>query len=143
MSIQDLDVRRLPQPLSTSHGHPHFWARALSRRAFLAGTSIGLGGAALVASGVPLSALAAGTAGAPTPIPGTLDLFGTHFHLNFFGQGDFSTVFDFNGQVAATHTIGAGKGPFSDLTFDVDMRVMKGEYIDQAGTHRNASFGFV
>ena len=143
MTIHGLDAARFIQKPHASFGHRHFWERAVSRRAFIAGASAGIGGAALAASGVPLLAAARGTPGAPRPVPGTADIGGVHFHFNFFGSGDASTVFDFNGGIAAAHTIGNGKGAFSDKTFDVDMRIMKGEYIDLAGRHQNAAFGFI
>ncbi len=142
MSLQNLDAERFTEKPKASFGHPHFWQRALSRRAFIAGASAGIGGVALAGAGIPLLA-SAGTAGAPRPVPGTANIGGTHFHFNFFGNGDASTVFDFNGGIAAAHTVGAGKGPFIDLTFDADMRSMVGEYIDLAGQHQNAAFGFV
>jgi len=142
MSLQNLDAERFTEKPKASFGHPHFWQRALSRRAFIAGASAGIGGVALAGAGIPLLA-SAGTSGAPRPVPGTANIGGTHFHFNFFGNGDASTVFDFNGGIAAAHTVGAGKGPFSDLTFDADMRIMVGEYIDLAGQHQNAAFGFV
>src|SRR5713101_9576008 len=143
MSFHGLDAMRFTEKPAAAYGHRHFWERALSRRAFIAGASAGIGGVALAASGLPLIATAGSAAGAPKPVPGTADIFGTHFHFNFFGSGDASTVFDFNGGIAAAHTIGAGKGEFSDKTFDVDMRIMKGEYIDLAGRHQNAAFGFI
>jgi hypothetical protein len=143
MSVQSLNALRLTGAPPASFGHRHFWQRALSRRAFIASASAGIGGAALAAAGVPLIAAARGTPGAPKPVPGTADIFGTPFHFNFFGSGDASTVFDFNGGIAAAHTIGKGKAAFSDKTFDVDMRIMKGEYIDLAGRHQNAAFGFI
>ena len=143
MSLQNLDAARFIEKPQASFGHRHFWQRAVSRRAFMAGASAGLGGAALAGLGIPLLASAGGTPGAPRPVPGTADIFGTHFHFNFFGHGDFSTVFDFNGQVAATDTSGVGKGAFSGLTFGADMRIMKGEYIDLAGLHQNAAIGFI
>jgi hypothetical protein len=143
MSLQNLNGARFAERGQAQFGHRHFWQRALSRRAFIAGASAGIGGVALAGLGVPLLASARGTPGAPKPVPGTADVFGTHFHFNFFGNGDASTVFDFNGSIAAAHTIGAGKGEFSDLTFDADMRVMAGEYIDLQGNHQNAAFGFV
>jgi hypothetical protein len=142
MSLQDLDAGRFTEMPQASFGHRHFWERALSRRAFIAGASAGIGGAALAAAGVPLLA-SAGAPGAPKPVPGTANIGGRHFHFNFFGKGDFSTVFDFNGQVAATDISGVGKGSFSDLTFGADMRVMTGEYIDVAGHHQNAAIGFI
>jgi len=143
MSLQSLDPERFIAAPKAPFGHQHFWERALSRRSFIAGASAGIGGLALSGIGLPLLASATGSAGAPKPVPGTADIGGVHFHFNFFGSGDASTVFDFNGGMAAAHTIGAGKGEFSDLTFDADMRVMTGEYIDLAGHHQNAAFGFV
>ena len=142
MSLQNLDAASFIEKPKASFGHQHFWQRALSRRAFIAGASAGIGGAALAGAGLPLLA-SAGGAGAPKPVPGTANIGGVHFHFNFFGAGDASTVFDFNGGMAAAHTAGAGKGEFSGLTFDADMRVMTGEYIDLAGNHQHAAFGFV
>ncbi len=143
MSLQNLDAERFTAKPKAPFGHQHFWERAVSRRSFIAGGSVGIGGLALSGLGIPLLASAKGSAGAPKPVPGTADIGGTHFHFNFFGAGDASTVFDFNGEMAAAHTIGAGKGEFSGLTFDADMRVMAGEYLDLAGNHQHAAFGFV
>jgi hypothetical protein len=143
MSLQNLNSGRFTEKPEAPVGHRHFWQRALTRRSFIAGASAGLGGAALFAAGLPLLTRAAGTPGAPKPVPGTADIGGTHFHFNFFGRGDFSTVFDFNGQVAATDISGVGKGSFSGLTFGADMRIMTGEYIDLAGQHQNAAIGFI
>ncbi len=143
MSLHNLDAGRFTEKPKASFGHPHFWQRALSRRAFIAGATAGIGGVALAGAGVPLLASAGGTPGAPKPVPGTANIGGAHFHFNFFGAGDFSTVFDFNGQVAATDVSGVGKGAFSGLTFGADMRIMKGEYIDLAGLHQNAAIGFI
>lgn len=143
MSLQNLDAVRFTEKPQASFGHRHFWERALSRRAFIVGASAGIGGVALAGAGIPLLASAGSAAGAPRPVPGTANIGGTHFHFNFFGNGDASTVFDFNGGIAAAHTVGAGNGAFSDLTFDADMRIMVGEYIDLAGHHQNAAFGFV
>ena len=144
MSVSSLDASRFPEQAQPSFGHRHFWQRAVSRRAFIAGASAGVGGAALVAAGVPLVALAkTSTHGAPKPVPGTAVINGVPFHFNFFGAGDTSTVFDFDGGIAALHTIGAGKGKFDGLTFDADMRIMKGKYVDLGGRHQRAAFGFV
>src|SRR5260370_22075073 len=142
MSLQNLDAASFIEKPKASFGHQHFWQRGVSRRAFIAGASAGIGGAAFAGAGLPLLA-SAGGAGAPKPVPGTANIGGVHFHFNFFGAGDASTVFDFNGGMAAAHTAGAGKGEFSGLTFDADMRVMAGEYIDLAGNHQHAAFGFV
>ncbi len=143
MSFHGLDAMRFTEKPPAQFGHRHFWERAVSRRAFIAGASAGIGGVALAASGLPLIATAGSAPGAPKPVPGTADIFGSHFHFNFFGNGDASTVFDFNGGIAATDTSGVGKGAFSDLTFGADMRIMKGEYIDIAGRHQNAAIGFI
>ncbi len=124
-------------------GHAHFMSRAMSRRSFLAAASAGAGGLAVYAAGLPLLAQAATGPGAPPPAPGSVDVAGSHFHINLPGAGDSSTIFDFNGLIAATDTAGVGRDAFSDLTFDADMRVMIGEYIDMAGRHQNASFGFI
>ena len=142
MSLHNLELRRFTPPVGASFGHRHFWERAVSRRTFIAGAAAGVGGTALLA-GLPMTAMAKSTSGAPRPVPGSIDVAGTHFHINLPGAGDQSTVFDFNGLVAATDTAGVGKGDFGDLTFDADMRIMEGEYIDLAGRHQHAAFGFI
>ena len=124
-------------------GHAHFWQRMISRRAFLAGTTLGVGGAAMYGAGLPLFVSASAGVGAPRPVPGTVDVAGMHFHINLPGTGDQSTIFDFNGAIAATDTSGVGAGAFSGLTFDADMRVMQGEFIDLAGRHQHGTFGFI
>ena len=142
MSLRNLELTRFMPPVGASFGHQHFWERAISRRSFMAGAAAGVGGTALLA-GLPLTAAAKGAPGAPRPIPGSIDVAGSHFHINLPGGGDQSTIFDFNGLVAATDTGGVGKGEFADLTFDADMRIMEGEYIDLAGRQQHAAFGFI
>src|SRR5260370_12138508 len=100
MSLQNLDAASFIEKPKASFGHQHFWQRALSRRAFIAGASAGIGGAALAGAGLPLLA-SAGGAGAPKPVPGTANIGGVHFHFNFFCAGDASTLFDFNRGLAA------------------------------------------
>src|SRR5260370_14880620 len=112
MSLPNLDAASFLEKPKGSFVHQHFWQRALSRRAFIAGASAGMGGAALAGAGLPLLA-SAGGAGAPKPVPGTANIGGVHFHFNFFGAGDASTVFDFNGGMAAAPPAPARPGGFS------------------------------
>ena len=142
MRVLSSDYTHLSKSVAVG-GHTHFWQRMLSRRAFLAGTTFGLGSAALYGAGLPLLVSASGNPGAPRPVPGTIDVAGTHFHINLPGAGDQSTIFDFNGAIAATDTGGVGAGAFAGLTFDADMRVMQGEYVDLAGRHQQGTFGFI
>ena len=96
MSLRNLESTRFTPPLSASFSHQHFWERAISRRSFIAGAAAGFGGTALLA-GLPLTAAAKSTPGAPRPVPGSIDVAGSHFHVNLPGTGYQSTVFDLNG----------------------------------------------
>jgi hypothetical protein len=102
-------------------------------------------------------------AGAPTPIPNGInipDSSGPLFHFYLAGPpdnpagsftspgGEQSSIFNFNGVVASTEIGGRGTGTNPDgstttLFYDLDVRAMKGEYIDRNGRHGNAAFGFV
>lgn len=137
----------------TSHGHAHFWERALSRRRFVRDA---LGGTALAASGSLLLPAAAGAhapvppTAEPRPIPGGLEIAGQTFHVQFpyFGQ-EVSTITDFDGLVAAAEMQGSGTatntatGETSRLIFDADMRVMQGNYIGLDGNPHTGTFGFI
>ena len=76
MSLQNLDAERFIAKPKAPFGHQHFWQRALSRRSFIAGGSVGISGLALSGLGIPLLASAKGSAGAPKPVPGTADIGG-------------------------------------------------------------------
>ena len=55
-----------------------------------------------------------------------------------------STIFDFNGVVAAGEIQGLADGSDgSAYWFDADMRFMKGAYMDLNGRMQEHSFGFV
>src|SRR5260370_6505787 len=95
MSLQNLDAASFIEKPKASFGHQHFWQRALSRRAFIAGASAGIGGAALAGAGLPLLA-SAGGAGAPKPVPGTANIGGVHFPFHILCARGASTLFDFH-----------------------------------------------
>jgi hypothetical protein len=144
-------------------GHAHFWDRALSRRQVLA-RAAGVAGAA-VASPLVLPGLARGAkpgTGEPRPIPGGTDLSVLHPALPFVhfyfptggppgaltiesGQGDPSTITDFNGFVGVgewageTGTDQAG----TTLFWAADVRFMDGEYVGLDGSHRQGAFAFI
>jgi hypothetical protein len=140
-----------------AYGHPHFWARAMSRRQFL-GTAAAASGAALTSSlWMPELVSAAGGNATPRPIPEVLILpDGTvlsPFHVQIAGLPGMepSAITDFNGVVGAALINGTGRGSADEdddddgtpLFFDTDMRIMQGEYISLSGKRRKGTFGFI
>jgi hypothetical protein len=98
----------------------------------------------------PSSVLAAKpTSTAPKPTANISNLFGTDFHLTFFGPGiDPSSIGDFNGFVGVADVQGTGTatnpdGSTETLLFDTDMRFMSGVYVGQDGAVHKGAFGFV
>ena len=134
-------------------GHHHHHA-PISRRALLQGMA-GTG-ATVVASGLlwPRAAQAADDP-RPKPIPGGL---GPGLHVNGPGPAagsdpatidDDSSIYDFNGVLAASHIQGTGTGTDTTtgiaqpMSFDTDMRFMQGTYVAEDGKQRVGSFGFI
>jgi len=111
------------------------------------GSMAGVAGAAMGASLLPTSVLAAKpSSSAPKPTPNTV--FDT-FHVTFFGPGiDPSSIGDFNGFVGVADVQGTGTatnpdGSTETLLFDTDMRFMSGVYVGQDGAVHKGTFGFV
>jgi hypothetical protein len=90
-------------------------------------------------------------AGEPKPIPGGFDAnFNptpaaplVHVLPPAIGS-EMSTITDFNGVVGAMEARGLAHGSDgSEYWFDVDMRFMKGVYVDTVGRMQEHAFGFV
>jgi hypothetical protein len=129
------------RPLETGHRH------APSRRQVLAGGA-GLGAAGIFGTQVigASPALAERRAGAPRPIPGGIQPFGPGtevFHLFPPGAGEPNSITDFHGVVGVANIDGAGAGKHADLSFDIDIRFITGDYIALDGRHSEATFGFL
>jgi len=102
---------------------------------------------------MPGQALAWGNGAAPRPIPGGLQPFGPGtevFHLFLPGEGNEPiTIFDFHGFVGLANVDGTGTGidtktgATAPLTFDNDVRFMKGAYIGVDGEKHQGTFGFI
>lgn len=142
----DLDAARWslpPPPAPLSHHVRHH----LTRRAFL-GSVAGAAGVAAGAALMPASVLAAKPSPNATPRPTAQTVFGT-FHINFIGDMvDPSSIWDFNGFVAAADVQGTGTatnpdGKTETLLFDTDMRLMSGVYVGLDGAVHKGTFGFV
>lgn len=112
----------------------------LSRRQLLAAGGGALLGTQLLGA---TAARAVRTPGVPRPIPGGFELGGTLFHVVFVGEGEPSTITDFNGVVGAAQVDGHGTGADVGRTFDVDNRFIVGEYVATDGKRYNADFGFL
>ena len=136
-------------------GHAHFWERALSRRQML-GTTLGAAGAVLAAGMIkPLRAFAGASGSEPRPIPGGISVGDVGFHVDGPAPGptttaptaEMSTIFDFDGIVAAAEVQGTGTGRQSGvpvpMAFDTDMRFMRGRYRGMDGRMYRATFGFI
>ena len=135
---------RAPTELGAHHAR-----HALSRRAFM-GSMASVAGAAMGVSLLPTSVLAAKpTSTAPKPTANVTDIFGTDFHVTFFGPTvDPSSIGDFNGFVGVADVQGTGTatnpdGSTETLLFDTDMRFMSGVYVGQDGAVHKGTFGFV
>jgi len=127
----------------------------LSRTQFLRRGAYAAGGAAAFGLLEPLAAFGR-AAGSPSPIPGGIS-FATggpvpaNPDIHVLAPGlipdaalDVSTITDFKGAIAAAEIDGGAHG--SDGTtysFDADMRVMQGMYIDTGGSLKKGTFGFI
>jgi hypothetical protein len=114
------------------------------------GSMASVAGAAMGVGLLPTGVLAAKpTSSAPKPTANIADLFGTKFHLTFFGPGiDPSSIGDFNGFVGVADVQGTGTatnpdGSTETLLFDTDMRFMSGVYVGLDGAVHKGTFGFV
>jgi hypothetical protein len=134
-------------------GHAHFWERALSRRRFLVAGALATG--AVLAPEMWLRAFAGDGFSPPNPILGGTvlpfeGLTGFYFPSpNPFSNitienktGDPSTIRDFNGFVGMGEWAG---GPVAGgtLTWNADMRFMKGEFVGKDGQEHRAAFAFI
>jgi hypothetical protein len=146
--------------LRSSHlGHTHFWARPISRRAFLGSAALA-GGAALTSS-VWFPELARadfdGLATVlPRPIPGGAKPLGIQVHhfptSPLFGPTSInepSEITDFNGIVGLCQVTGHGTGTdlatgaTTRLSYKVDNGFMSGLYIGEDGAAHHGSFAFI
>ncbi|HZQ68671.1 MAG TPA: twin-arginine translocation signal domain-containing protein [Terriglobales bacterium] len=155
-------LARLPEtsvspPTIHNVGHSHFWARALSRRNFIASSAAAAGLAIAPSLTFPTLAEAEGNSPglfcspSPTPITGGTELLGPGtelFHFFLPGPGsEPSTVGNFNGCIGLAS--GHGTGTITDdsgessVTFANDVRFMTGTYVGQDGKQRKGSFAFV
>lgn len=152
------DIRALPADLSAHRGHVHFWDHAMSRRQFLKSTGAASG--VVLSSGLWMPLVAhAGVQAEPRPIPGTTNLqvpngpnLGErHFFFpttNPFstvtvknGNGDPSTITDFNGVVGVADLDGTGKdGDGTELLWGADVRFMKGVFVGEDGEEHYGTF---
>jgi len=135
---------RAPTELGAHHAR-----HALSRGAFM-GSMASAAGVAMGVSLLPTSVLAAKpTSSAPKPTANVTNVFGTDFHVTFFGPSvDPSSIGDFNGFVGVAQVQGTGTATNPDrstetLLFDTDMRFMSGVYVGQDGAVHKGAFGFV
>lgn len=125
--------------------------RAFSRRQVMK-TIAGASGAVLGA-GVLLPTLTQAADGTdPKPIPTGIQPFGPGtetFHLYLPEAGnELSTITDFNGMIAATQVQGTGMGTDASgakipLLFDVDARLMQGQYVGMDGQVHTGAFALI
>jgi hypothetical protein len=157
MTLRYVDKHELAAMMKDkqSFGHDHFWDRALSRRRML-GTTLGAT-AALAAAGLvkPLRAFAGPGGAEPRPVDGTFSAGGVGWHVDGPAPGptttaptaEMSTIYDFDGIVAAAQVQGMGtgrQGPVSTrFPFDTDMRFMQGRYRGMDGRMHRGTFGLI
>lgn len=140
------------------HGHAHFWQRALTRSQFVRTAAAATGAIVTADLWTPSLAQAAGPsvhpsiaalgAAAPKEIPGFFVPFPGAEQVHLFLPGtpndEPSSITDFNGQVGLAHVSGTGTdGTGTSLTFDADMRFMRGLYIGTDGQRHIGTFGLV
>jgi hypothetical protein len=156
MTLRYVDKDALAKMVAErTFGHAHFWERALTRRKML-GTAAG-GAAMLFAATAlrPLLAFAATQGSEPRPIPGGLSVGDVGWHVDGPAPSatsgaptaEMSSIYDFDGIVAAADTQGTGTGRQSGvalpLAFDTDMRFMRGRYRGMDGRMYRGTFGFI
>jgi hypothetical protein len=144
-----LDILRLG-----SGGPSRLFERPSTRRTFL-GRTAGAAGL-LAASGLVPRARANGC-GEPKPIPGGINV-PPFIHILLPGYPGFgmdpatndpSVITDFNGHIGLAYVRGMGThtdlqtGAESRLPFEVDLRFMKGEYVDAGGRHMHGAFALI
>ena len=126
-----------------------------SRLQFVRRGAAAVGGVAAVGLLDPLSAFGR-AAGSPSPIPGGIKFSATppfvtsdpDIHIlppGLIGLPlDVSSVTDFKGSVAAAEIQGTAHGnDGTAYSFDADMRVMQGLYVDTGGKLKKGTFGFI
>ncbi len=121
----------------------------LSRRTFLGGAAAGAG--LVLGAGALRSAPAFGASctGQANPIPGGLEIPGAgFFHLNLPGPGvEVSTITDLDGSVGVAQVQGrwesTGIADNKERFYEVDIRFMKGLFVDTGGCRTRGAFGFV
>ncbi len=125
--------------------------RALSRRQVMR-TMAGATGAVLGAGAVLPMLTQAADAADPRPIPMGIQPFGpgTEVFRIFLPEpgNEPSTITDFNGVVAVTQVQGTGMGTDASgakipLLFDVDARLMQGDYIGMDGRVHTGAFALI
>ena len=127
----------------------------LSRGQFVRRGARAAGGAVAVGLLDPLAAFGR-SAGSPTPIPGGIKFTAvppfvtTEPDIHILPPGlvglplDVSSITDFNGSVAAAEIQGTAHGTDGTAySFDADMRVMQGSYVDTDGKLKKGTFGFI
>ncbi|HEY7031708.1 MAG TPA: hypothetical protein VH482_10290 [Thermomicrobiales bacterium] len=142
------------------HGHLHRSDQPFSRRAF-ARSAVGASALVLAAGRLGQHRVAAQTPTAePRPIPGGIDLGGGNLiHVYDYSQGfEPASITDFRGFVGIHHlrgegTVTGGGGGGSGistptatgdrLSYDTDMRFMKGTFVGKDGQEHEGTFGFV
>jgi len=126
-----------------------------SRLQFVRRGAAAVGGVAAVGLLDPLSALGR-SAGSPNPIPGGIKFSASppfvtsdpDIHIlppGLVGAPlDVSAVTDFMSAVAAADVQGTAHGnDGAAYSFDADMRVMQGLYVDTDGKLKKGTFGFI
>jgi hypothetical protein len=146
--------------LNHSHlGHAHFWARPLTRRAFIGGAALAGGVAATSSVWLPQLAKAdiEGTATViPNPIPQGVAPFGIPIHhfppVPVFAPGPInepSEITDFNGLVGVCRVTGHGtgtdtiSGAKTRYSYQVDNGFMDGLYVGKDGLTHHGTFAFI
>jgi len=148
------ETMRIPSsPANRFSGARHLLDHAVSRRAFLRGTTGAVGltlGSGLLRQ-LPASAAPPGT-GQPSPIPGGIQPVpgGPVFHVFLPREGsEPSTITDFNGSVGVAvvqgtwNASGTPTGGVASGVWEADNRFMKGLFVGTDGLRRQGTFGFV
>jgi len=129
--------------------------KRLSRAQFVQRGAAAAGGAVAVGLLDPLAAFGR-AAGSPSPIPGGIKFTASppfvpsdpDIHIlppGLIGLPlDVSSITDFKGSVAAAEIQGTARGnDGTAYSFDADMRVMQGMYVDTDGKLKKGTFGFI
>jgi hypothetical protein len=150
MTESGVPLARPPTPMDHSR-HDHPWPLPLSRRQFIGAAGATVTGV-VIGSGLAfpevVTAADDDSSVLPRPIPSGFTAAGVFIHHHLPARGiEASQITDFKGFVGLAELAGTGTGSMNGtskpLTFKMDNRFMKGEFVGIDGERHRGTFGFI